>query len=323
MASLEYLWMIGVHTSGEPRWMSLFLGWLQTSAIHFSKHLPLEFCFSLSPFVILQKSKITSCGESSCKIIRAIKTDAWKSKVHPHHTALNWVAFVAKRADHVVPCALDAHAPDTESTNLRVWYFWDPTLQRGESYLVLMPHPMLWRTKPFSFPWQNEHVAACLQESFGLALWDAIQDVLNSCHQKGPRSRPLRFVFVAWFATIRMSETPGIPWEKNQPIFFRISDFKNWTQIKAWRKANKSQQIKTNHNKSQQIKQIKVKQVKQITFVNICKVWEHFRVPTPSYADRQDPHRQSHSSTLLTGFFGFEKEKTPGTLCEIFFLNTI
>lgn len=311
MASLEYLWMMGVHTSGEPRWLSLFLGWLQTSAIHFSKHLPLEFCFSLSPFVILQKSKITSCGESSCKIIRAIKTDARKSKVHPHHTAPNWVAFVAKRADHVVPCALDAHAPDTESTNLRVWYFWDPTLQRGESYLILMPHPMLWRTKPFSFPWQNEHVAACLQESFGLALWDAIQDVLNSCHQKAPRSRPLRFVFVAWFAAVRMSETPGIPWEKNQPIFFSISDFRNWTQIKAGEK-------QTNHNKSQQIK------VKQITFVNNCKVCKHFRVPTPSYADCQDPHRQSqlpqHSSTLLTGFF--EKKKHPGpTLCETWFFS--
>ncbi len=59
--------MMGVHTSGEPRWLSLFWGWLQTFAIHFTNHLPLEFCFSFSPSAILQKSKITSCGEPSCK----------------------------------------------------------------------------------------------------------------------------------------------------------------------------------------------------------------------------------------------------------------
>ena len=257
MASLEYLWMIGVHRSGEPRWLSLFLGWLQTSAIHFSKHLPLEFCFSLSPFVILQKSKITSCGESSCKIIRAIKTNAWKSKVHPHHTAPNWVAFVAKHADHVVPCALDAHAPDTESTNLRVWYFWDPTLQRGESYLILMPHPMLWRTKPFAFPWQNEHVAACLQESFGLALWDAIQDVLNSCHHSEQRWIATRVqtapVCICCTVCNRTDVRDSRDSLRKKKLFFSDVRFQKLNTNQSWRKANESQQITTNQSQTNHI----------------------------------------------------------------------
>ena len=54
--------------------------------------------------------------------------------IYPHHIALNWVAFVAKHADHVVPCAWDVHAPA------------DPTL-RGESHPIPSPQELLAMTK--------------------------------------------------------------------------------------------------------------------------------------------------------------------------------
>lgn len=187
--------------------------------------------------------------------------------------------------------------------------------------LSLCPIQRFDEPRTFSLPWQNEHVAACLQESFGLALSDAIQDVLNSCHLSeqrwiatGVQTAPVCICCTVCNRTDVRDSRDSLG-KKISPSFFRISDFKNWTQIKAGEK-------QTNHNKSQQIK------VKQITFVNICKVCKHFRVPTPSYADCQDPHRQSqlpqHSSPLschplLTGFF--EKKKHPEHCVKHFFLT--
>lgn len=289
--------IMGVHTPGEPRWLSLFWGWLQTSAIHFRKHLPLELCFSLSPSVILQKSKITSCGESSCKIMSNKNIACHKTQDN-----LAWKSWRQKNWSVEIQSPLPSYSPELgrlrckacrprcplclgRSCSCRkhvsaslVFLSFDTSARRVLSYPFA--HPMLWRTKTFSLPWQNEHVAACLQESFGLALWD----VLNSCHfepeergihrNQGPDRSGLYLLH--GLQPYGCPRLPGFPENKNQPIFFRSSDFKNGTQIKAGEKEtnhNKSQQIITIHNKSQQITTDHNGSPQQITFsCSLCKV---------------------------------------------------
>ena len=252
-----------------------FWGWLQTSAI-FRKHLPLELCFSLSPIVILRKSKIPSCGESSYEIM-SNKNIAF----HETQDNLAWKSWRQKNWSVEIQSPLPSYSPELGrlrckacrprcplclgrscSCRKHVSASWVFLSFDTESYVILLPiqcfdepkrSPYHDKTSTSRRVYRNRsasHSEATCWIHATLRPW-------TTWHSSQPRSRPLRFVFVARFATVRMSETPGIPWEQKISLFFfRSSDFKNGTQIKAGEKEtnhNRSQQITTNHNRSQQI----------------------------------------------------------------------